>query len=381
MSLVAQEIPKVGLVMETVKVVRWLKSVGDTLTPGEPLVEVESEKSVVELEATVAGRLVEILVQVDEEASVGDRIAWVESASAQPASPTAPSNTPVAEVPVVAQPAAAPAPSAPGPAGTGDRVAISPVARKLAAENGIPLAELTGSGPRGRIELDDVKRAISTKSSNPPPSKDESGTLTPMRRAMARAMTLSNATVPQFPVARSVDWTELDKARKKFSATLPADAAKLSVNDFLLQAVAQTLLEFPALNATFTGSPDAPDARIVPVQGAHIGLVIAVDNGLLVPVFHDVEQSGLADGATFSISNLGSRGPDRFTAIINPPQSAILAVGRQRDCATVRDGQVVVRPMSELTLTVDHRVADGRLASDFLTRLIEKLEGQDWRLA
>ena len=404
MSLVAQEIPKVGLVMETVKVVRWLKSVGDTLTPGEPLVEVESEKSVVELEATVAGRLVEILVQVDEEASVGDRIAWVESASAQPASPTAPSNTPVAEVPVVAQPAAAPAPSAPGPAGTGDRVAISPVARKLAAENGIPLAELTGSGPRGRIELDDVKRAISTKSSNPPPSKDESGTLTPMRRAMARAMTLSNATVPQFPVARSVAWTELDKARKKFSATLPADAAKLSVNDFLLQAVAQTLLEFPALNATFTGSPDAPDARIVPVQGAHIGLVIAVDNGLLVPVFHDVEQSGLAelarrrvdcvergrrghlkrdetDGATFSISNLGSRGPDRFTAIINPPQSAILAVGRQRDCATVRDGQVVVRPMSELTLTVDHRVADGRLASDFLTRLIEKLEGQDWRLA
>ena len=188
MSLVAQEIPKVGLVMETVKVVRWLKSVGDTLTPGEPLVEVESEKSVVELEATVAGRLVEILVQVDEEASVGDRIAWVESASAQPASPTAPSNTPVAEVPVVAQPAAAPAPSAPGPAGTGDRVAISPVARKLAAENGIPLAELTGSGPRGRIELDDVKRAISTKSSNPPPSKDESGTLTPMRRAMARAV-------------------------------------------------------------------------------------------------------------------------------------------------------------------------------------------------
>jgi pyruvate dehydrogenase E2 component (dihydrolipoamide acetyltransferase) len=130
---------------------------------------------------------------------------------------------------------------------------------------------------------------------------------------------------------------------------------------------------------------------------------VAVDNGLLVPVIHDVERLGLAElarrredcverslksrlkreeveGATFSISNLGAEGPDRFTAIINPPQSAILAVGRQRDCVVARDGAVVVRPMSDLTLTVDHRVADGRLAAQFLARLAAILEGRDWRL-
>jgi pyruvate dehydrogenase E2 component (dihydrolipoamide acetyltransferase) len=141
----------------------------------------------------------------------------------------------------------------------------------------------------------------------------------------------------------------------------------------------------------------------VPASGAHIGLVVAVEDGLLVPVFHDVERCSLAElarrrsdlrqralkrrlkrdeleGATFSISNLGAQGPDRFTALINPPQSAILAVGRQRDCAVPRNGNIEVRPNCELTLTVDHRVADGRLASAFLARLVEILEAREWRL-
>ena len=140
----------------------------------------------------------------------------------------------------------------------------------------------------------------------------------------------------------------------------------------------------------------------MPASGAHIGLVVAVEGGLLVPVIHDVELLGLhelarrredcveralrgrlrreeLDGATFSISNLGRNGPDRFTAMINPPQSAILAVGRQRDCVVAQGGKPVVRPQSELTLTVDHRVADGRLAAQFLARLVEILEGRDWR--
>jgi len=147
----------------------------------------------------------------------------------------------------------------------------------------------------------------------------------------------------------------------------------------------------------------AADARIVPANGAHIGLVVAVDHGLLVPVIHDVGRLSLAEiarrredcvdrslkgklkreeveGATISISNLGAEGPDRFTAIINPPQSAILAVGRQRDCVVAREGAVVVRPVSDLTLTVDHRVADGRLAAQFLAHLVAILEGRDWRL-
>jgi pyruvate/2-oxoglutarate dehydrogenase complex dihydrolipoamide acyltransferase (E2) component len=157
------------------------------------------------------------------------------------------------------------------------------------------------------------------------------------------------------------------------------------------------------MNATFSGDPDSPDSRIAQARGAHIGLVVAVDHGLLVPVIHDVERLGLVelacrredcveralkgrlkreelDGATISLSNLGVRGPDRFTAIINPPQSAILAVGRQRDCVVSRNGIVEVRPLSELTLTVDHRVADGRLASEFLARIVATLEDCDWRL-
>jgi pyruvate dehydrogenase E2 component (dihydrolipoamide acetyltransferase) len=222
-----------------------------------------------------------------------------------------------------------------------------------------------------------------------------------MRRALARAMTLSNATIPQFTVERAVDWTTMQALRAEYSARLAPESPRLSVNDFLLQALARTLLDCPALNATFCGDPDSADAGILPSDGAHIGLVVAVENGLLVPVLHHVERCGLVEiaqrrrdcieratrgrlkreeleGATLSLSNLGSRGPDRFTALINPPQSAILAVGRQRDCAAIKDGQIGARPISELALTVDHRLADGRLASEFLARLVEVLEGRDW---
>jgi len=393
-TLVAQEIPKVGLVMEEVKVVRWFKNVGDSVAAGEPLLEVETEKSVVEIEAAATGRLTQILVQVDSQAAVGDQVAWIESAEAQGAGTTAAAQR-TADPKTVA-----PAPSKPAIAARdAERIRSTPVARKLAAERGVDLGAIAGTGPGGRIQLDYVQRAI-VAARTPPPAEQS---LSPMRRALARAMTTSHATIPQFTVARSVEWTLVQAVRGDFSARLPDDSPKLSLNDFLLQAVARALIECPALNATFSGDPDSADARVVHASGAHIGLVIAVDNGLLVPVIHDVERLGLAeiarrrqdcverglngrlkrdevDGATFSISNLGAEGPDRFMAIINPPQSAILAVGRQRDCVVARDGAIVVRPLSDLTLTVDHRVADGRLASRFLARLVEILEGRDWRL-
>jgi pyruvate dehydrogenase E2 component (dihydrolipoamide acetyltransferase) len=224
-----------------------------------------------------------------------------------------------------------------------------------------------------------------------------------MRRAMARSMTLSNTTVPQFAVERAVDWTALRTLRAQLAAELPAETPRPSVNDFLLQGIAGALLRFPALNATFAGDANSPEARVMPALGAHIGLIVAVDQGLLVPVFHGVERLGLQElarrridtvqralqgklkreeleGATFSISNLGKDGPDRFNALINPPQSAVLAVGRERDCVVARNGTIHVRPMSQLTLTVDHRVADGRLASDFLACLVDILEGDAWQL-
>jgi pyruvate dehydrogenase E2 component (dihydrolipoamide acetyltransferase) len=398
-TLIAQEIPKVGLVMEEVKVVRWLKNVGDQVVAGETLLEVETEKSVVEIEAAATGRLAQILVEVDSPAAVGDQVAWIESAEAPVAAATA--AAPRKLEPATAAPTASPRPASPAAAATRDagRIRSSPVARQLAAERGIDLGVITGTGPGGRVQLDDVQRVIDASRGG----KIAAPSLSPMRRALARAMTLSNATIPQFTVSRAVEWTVPQALRREFSARLPDGSPRLSLTDFLLQAVARALIEIPGLNATFSGDPDAADARIVPASGAHIGLVVAVDNGLLVPVIHDVECLGLAElarrredcverslkgrlkreeveGATFSISNLGADGPDRFTAIINPPQSAILAVGRQRDCVVARDGAVAVRPMSDLTLTVDHRVADGRLAAQFLARLAAILEGRDWRL-
>jgi pyruvate dehydrogenase E2 component (dihydrolipoamide acetyltransferase) len=403
-ALVAQEIPKVGLVMDAVKVVRWIKNVGDSVTLGEPLVEVETEKSIVEIEATTSGRLAQILVQVDQEASVGDRIAWIESGETQAAGASA--VTPPADAPKVMLHASTPPSPTSSVTGAGERTRSSPVARKLAAERGLDLGAIAGSGPGGRIQLEDVRQALETPADKaaPPIRSPSLQVLSPMRRALARAMSRSNATIPQFTVERSVDWTLLQALRAEFSTRLSPGALRLSVNDFLLQAVARALIEFPALNATFSGDPESPDAGVLQASGAHIGLVLAVDNGLLVPVLHDVEQLGLAeiarrrldcverglkgrlkreetDGATFSLSNLGADGPDRFTAIINPPHSAILAVGRQRDCVVARNADIVVRALSVLTLTVDHRVADGRVASRFLARLVEILEGRDWRLA
>jgi pyruvate dehydrogenase E2 component (dihydrolipoyllysine-residue acetyltransferase) len=404
-TLIAQEIPKVGLVMEEVKVVRWLKNVGDQVVAGETLLEVETEKSVVEIEAAASGRLAQILVEVDSPAAVGDQVAWIESAE------TESSDTPIASAPAAALRELEPdtaartastrpaSPAAPVTTRDAGRIRSSPVARQLAAERGIDLGAIAGTGPGGRVQLDDVQRVIDASRGG----KIAAPSLSPMRRALARAMTISHATIPQFTVSRAVEWTVPQALRREFSAQLPGDSPKLSLTDFLLQAVARALIEIPGLNATFSGDPDAADARIVPASGAHIGLVVAVDNGLLVPVIHDVERLGLAElarrredcverslkgrlkreeveGATFSISNLGAEGPDRFTAIINPPQSAILAVGRQRDCVVARDGAVAVRPMSDLTLTVDHRVADGRLAAQFLARLAAILEGRDWRL-
>ncbi len=416
MALVALDIPKVGLVMENARLVRWLKPVGERVQQGEPLLELETEKSVVEIEATETGRLVEILVEAEQTVSVGDRVAWIETDAAQTSATPPAAGTPTEATPATTRgpgtapmsPAATLSKAGP-PAATGvaahpsGRIRSSPVARRLAAEHAIDLGQVAGTGPRGRVQLKDVRQAIEMRSATmtgATPSGPQP--LSSMRRALARSMTLSNATVPQFAVERAVDWSQLHAHRAEILAALPAGASRPSVNDFLLQAIARTLLAFPALNATFAGDASSPDAAITPASGAHIGLVVAVENGLLVPVLHGVEQLGLAElaqrrsaavtralqgklrreeleGSTFSLSNLGARGPDRFNALINPPESAILAVGRQRDCVVAFNGGIHVRPLSQLSLTVDHRVADGRLAADFLAYLVDILEGEIWR--
>jgi pyruvate dehydrogenase E2 component (dihydrolipoyllysine-residue acetyltransferase) len=378
----AVEIPKIGLVMETVRITRWLKGVGEDVQSGEPLLEVETEKAVVEIEAPISGRLEQVLVPVNQEAKVGDRIAWVETGEATSTS--------------------APRPE---PGQAGGRIHSSPLARRVAGEHGLDLRTITGSGPGGRVQLADVMQNVggeSAATASDVPGR--AGTrLSPMQQALARAMNLSNATVPQFTLERGVDCTVLQALRADFNASSPPDSPKLSLNDFLLQAVARTLVEIPAMNATFSGGGDLSDARIVPASGAHIGLVVAIEGGLLVPAIHGAERYGLMvlalrrhdcvgraragrlkreelEGATISISNLGAGGPDRFAAMLNPPESAILAVGRQRDCVVAKEGAAAVRALVELTLTVDHRVANARLAAEFLERLVEILEGRDWRV-
>ena len=383
--------------METARVQRWLKDVGDNIAQGEPLVEVETEKTVVEIEAPVGGRLVEILIPPDQEVAVGTGIAWVEDGKAQTdraanAEPAAAVSRPAREV------SAAPVSSRP------EGMRISPSARRLAAEYGIDASTLTGTGPGGRIQREDVEQAAARRGAGAAPAKEAGRiALTPMRRAIARAMTLSNATVPQFFVGRSIDWTSVQAVLSQHSSSFESKGLKLSVNDFLLQSVARTLMEFAALNAVFCGDPNSAEAYIQPASGAHIGLVVALPDGMLVPVLHHVEQMSLmqiaakraelveraynsklsqdeAGGATFTLSNLGAQGPDRFTAILNPPESAILAVGRMRNAAVAVDGAPGVRPVSELNLTVDHRLADGKLAADFLARLVQILEGREWRV-
>ena len=390
MARVLVEIPRVGLVMESARLLRWLKAVGDKVSQGDPLVEIETEKSVVEIESAVDGHLAESLVQAEQEVAVGAPIAWVEDGRAE--TTAAPGREAAAAPP--------PAPAAPvaSPAAkeaAGERVRSSPASRRLAEQLGVDLTQVKGSGPGGRVQVEDVERAAGQRQ---PPAQPQSG-LSTMRRMVARVMTLSNATVPQFTVTRTVDWTEVQSLRKS-----PATGGvALSANDFLMQAVARALIEFPALNGIFVGDPNSPDACIEPAAGAHIGLVVAVPDGMLVPVFHDVEKMGLkalarartdlveraragrlrqeeASGATFSISNLGAQGPDQFIAIINPPESGILAAGRMQDLPVVRDGVVTIRPVSQLSLTMDHRLADDKLAAEFLGRVVQILEGGDWAM-
>lgn len=402
MAKILVELPRVGLVMETARVLRWLKEPGDVIAAGDPLVEVETEKTVVQIEASVDGRLIEILVPAEQEVEVGKPIAWVDDGlpeSAQ-AVPDAAASVDSPRIPASRPPAGKPAAPAPSAKAATDRIVASPAARALAGQRGIDLAGLAGSGPAGRITLADVEAVGAAPAARHNAIPANALPLSPMRRAVARSVALSNATIPQFVVSLEVDWSGVQAACARHYAQRHPDDLRISVNDFLLHATARALLEFPALNATFVGNPESPEAHILPAAGTHIGLIVAIADGMVAPVFHNIERMPLpelaveraariarahagrlrrdeADGATFSISNLGARGPDWFTGMLNPPESGILSVGRTREVATVRAGEVVVRPMSRLVLTVDHRLVDGKQAAEFLARLVRILESAD----
>jgi pyruvate dehydrogenase E2 component (dihydrolipoamide acetyltransferase) len=393
-------LPKLGLTMDEGRLVAWLKKEGDHVDAGEALFEVETDKATMEVESPVAGYVRRLLAAGGDDIPVTAVIALISTTADEPIAgepigittpDAAAAPTPEPERPQA--PAAATLPSEAAP----DRVVASPAARKRAAELGVDLA-LVRAARGGRISIEDVEAAGAVGGAADPgkttaaPAGEPSAAviasarapLSRMRRVIAERMTRSFRDVPQFSVSRDVDMTLAAAAKA---------AAGVSYADVLIEAVARTLAEHPRLAMRY--DPEG----LVGADGIHVGIAVALEDGLLVPVLRDADSKDLAaisrerlalqdgaragklaadalTGAVFTISNLGQHGVDRFTAIVNPPEAAILAVGRVRDAVIARDGAAVIAPVVTLTLSVDHRVADGAHAAAFLADLAGRLEGR-----
>ena len=400
MSVTPVILPKLGLTMDEGRLVAWLKKEGDHVDAGEALFEVETDKATMEVESPVAGYVRRLLAAGGDDIPVTAVIALISTTADEPiadepmgmAAPDAVA-TPAPEPERPEAPAAATVPSE----AASDRVVASPAARKRAAELGVDLA-LVRAARGGRISIEDVEAAgavggaADAGAATAPPGGEPSAPgsaparapLSRMRRVIAERMTRSFRDVPQFSVSRDVDMTLAAAAKA---------AAGVSYADVLIEAVARTLVDHPRLAMRY--DPEG----LVGANGIHVGIAVALDDGLLVPVLRDAdskdltaisrERSALQDGAragklaadaltgaVFTISNLGQHSVDRFTAIVNPPEAAILAVGRVRDGVIARDGAAVIAPVVTLTLSVDHRVADGAHAAAFLADLAGRLEGR-----
>jgi len=380
--------PALEMAQETGKLVSWLKKEGDSIVKGEPLIEIETDKAVMEIESPGDGILAGIKVQAGEEVPVGQTIAWIVRPGEVP---------PTEEVAVVsgrktttAAPVAIAPPAPPASAiAHPEEIRISPKARRLAAERGIDVAQVRGSGASGEILTSDILTAVESKASA---SSTKAGTKadrgSPISRLMAERTTQSWTTVPHFFVVREVDAGALNEARQALGPEIEKSCAvKLSHTDLLTALVARVLQKHSRINASWAGEGVRTNS------GINIGLAIAVEDGVVAPVIHNadkielseiaVQRRDLADRArsgklrpqdlangTFTISNLGMFGVDGFTAIIIPPQAAILAVGAIADRVAAIDGHPGIRPMMTLTLSSDHRVIDGARAAEFLRDLV-----------
>ncbi len=390
---------------------RWLKKEGDMVSPGDVLAEIETDKATMEVEAIDEGRLGQILVtEGTGGVAVNTPIAILvedgETVSDAPAAGKPPS-TAQAPAPTPAPPPAPRHEAAPVP--HGDRIFASPLARRVAREQGIELDGLHGSGPNGRIIRADVEAASTTRAPEPtamakPPAQARSAapiTDAPhhavpnssMRRAIARRLAASANENPHFYVTIDVELDALLALRSKLNAKSPPGehAFKISVNDMLIKAVAMAHRRVPGVAVTFT------EDAILHYDRIDISVAVAIPDGLITPIIRDADRKGLAaihhealdlfkrakdgklkpeeyQGGGFSISNLGMFGVREFTAIINPPQAAILAVGAGQQRAVVRDGQLAVATVMTCTMSSDHRAVDGALAARYLASLKTILE-------
>lgn len=428
------EMPKLSDTMTTGTLVKWLKNEGDAVKTGTALAEVETDKATMELECFFDGVLLKIFAPAGSQVEIGSALCAVGKAgetveapakkapAAVPAkeapAPTAPAS---ASAPAPASQAAAPTPATPAPAPVTEpagaaegRLKISPLAKKLAAEKGIDPRRVTGSGPGGRIVRADVlaaetagtAKAGSSGSSAPakgganfgsslqakgPIQEERAVPVSTMRGVIAKRLLESKTQIPHFYLEIEVDVGPLLALRQQLNSALEKEGVKLSVNDFVLKASAEALRRVPAVNGSWE------QTQIRYFGAAHVSFAVAIEDGLITPVVRDAhlktvfaissEAKTLGKaakekklkpeqftGGTFCVSNLGMMGVDRFSAIINPPNAAILAVGTTVKKAVVHEDQIVVGQRMSLTLSCDHRVVDGAVGAQFLAALRDLLE-------
>jgi pyruvate dehydrogenase E2 component (dihydrolipoamide acetyltransferase) len=406
--------------MEEGQLVQWLKSEGDAISNGDILAEIETDKATMELVARGDGILRKIFLAAGGTAGVGEVIGVIAAAdedissiagvgagapaAAPPAAAdahvAAPVAPPVAAVAPAAVPAAAPAAAPASAQGEGARVKASPLARRLAEEMGVDIARVSGSGPGGRIVKRDVEDAKVSGVAAPVAApatwatdgvEFEDFPTSQMRKTIAKRLVTSIGPVPTFYLTMDIDMGRVIDARKSINAMLEKDGIRISVNDIVLKATAAALRQHPNCNAQWH------DGFIRRFNAVHIAVAVAIDDGLITPVIKNAHAKGLTQissevrelavrardkkltpdeytGSTFSLSNLGMFGIHEFTAIINPPESGILAIGGIEETPVVVDGQVTVRPRMRITMSCDHRVIDGAQGSRFLQTLKTMLE-------
>lgn len=433
--------PKLSPTMEEGQLSRWLKQEGDKVAMGEPLAEIDTDKATMEMQALGSGVLRKILIQEGESAPLGQLIAVIgepdedisallsQAASAQPsadnkaapAQNTEDGGGESAQAPATpeAETASDTAPSSGNGAGgaaaqpaedkaqDGGRLVVSPLAARMAAEAGINLRTLSGSGPGGRIIKRDIEEAMKAAPSQARPAEargQQQSTQFPeiqgasayrdepmseMRRVIARRLVTSIGPIPHFFLTTEIEMDRAAEARRQINEANPD--LKISLNDLIIKVAALSLIQHPQVNASFQ------EKTVRFYESADIGVAVAIEDGLITPIVRSADKKGVGQiaaevrelaerararklrpeeytGATFSVSNLGMFGIDEFTAVINPPEAAILAVGAMTPKPVVRDGEIVVRQLMRVTMSCDHRVIDGATGARFLQTFKQMLE-------
>lgn len=428
------EMPKLSDTMSVGTLVKWLKKEGDAVKSGDMLAEVETDKATMELESFFDGTLLKIFAPAGAQVAIGAALcavgkpgekveapaaaapqAGAEPAAAAPAeakTPAAPAAaTPAPQAPAEKAPAPAPTPQAPAAPVAGERLKISPLAKKIATDQKIDPSRVTGSGPHGRIVKADILAAAAnpsllksgsasapagsfsggTPAKTGPIQQDRTVPASGMRATIAKRLVEAKTQIPHFYLEIEVDAEPLLALRAQLNTAFEKEGVKLSVNDFVLKASADALRRVPGVNASWTGT------GIQYFSAAHVSFAVAIEDGLITPVIRDTHTKSVFQvsaeakplgkrakekklkpdeytGGTFCVSNLGMMGVTKFNAIINPPNAAILAVGTTVTKPVVKNGAIVIGQTMGLTLSCDHRVVDGALGAQFLAALKDLLE-------